>query len=275
MIDTHAHLNFPLFLKKINQIINQSQKAGVKAVIIASSNLKDSQKAVNLAKKHPHFLFASVGIHPQNTLPQQTLPPNQQLNLLDQLLAQNSKQIVAIGETGLDFSPPPPGEKQRTIEEQETLFLGQINLSLKYRLPLIIHAREANDEVLEILQSLPVTQQKNLKGVFHCYSAGRKRVQKILNLPGSWYFGFDGNLTYDEGLQNIITTIPPERILIETDSPFLAPLPFRNQTNTPANLPLIQKKINEIFQKDLTSQIFQNTLCLFSSLSKTLSQTPH
>lgn len=258
MIDTHAHLNFPQLSSQIAKIIGDSKNVGLTGIIIASSNLKDSLLSVELAKKYPEFLHASVGIHPQNTNPENVTSIENQLASLEKLLTTNNN-IVAIGETGLDFSPAPPGEKDRSHEEQEQLFKGQIDLAVKYNFPLIIHAREAVDEVIDTLSSL-----SNLKGVFHCYAGGKKRIAKVLSLPGSWYFGFDGNLTYDEGLQNILPLIPKEKILIETDAPFLAPVPHRGETNTPVFLPFVQQKINEIFKEDLTAQILENTKKLFS-----------
>ena len=259
MIDTHAHLNFPPLSNQIDTIIKESKKAGLLGIVIASSNLKDSIKAVELAKKCPDFLYASVGIHPQNTDPQDNLPIEEQLKNLDSLIANYQLLITAIGETGLDFSEAPAGEKNRNHEDQEKLFKSQIDLAKKYKLPLIIHAREAVDEVITLLG-----QYQNLNGVFHCYAGGKKRINKVLNLPGEWYFGFDGNLTYDDGLQGIIPLIPKDRLIIETDSPFLAPAPRRGETNTPANLPFIQQKINEILKKDLTDQVLQNTKILFN-----------
>jgi len=325
MIDSHAHLNFPQLCSQIDEIVADSKKAGVTGIILASSNLKDSVISIELVKKYPGYLFASTGIHPQKTDPPSPAlagfgeagPENktsieEQLSALESLITSHQSLITAIGETGLDFSPAPPGEEDRSHEEQEKLFLGQINLAQKYNLPLIIHARsasaklrrdkEAVDETIKILADFeqiradpqPI-RENQLRGVFHCYAGGKKRIQKILDLEMSlrglsraeaiskenrdchvpttigtrntsdphWYFGFDGNLTYDEGLQNILKLIPQDRILIETDAPFLTPAPHRGETNTPAFLPLVQQKINEILGKDLTEQIFKNTQILF------------
>jgi len=263
MIDSHAHLNFPEFAGKIDQIVLETKEAGLSGIIVASSNLADSFIATELTQKYSGYLFASVGIHPQKTDPENRLPIKDQLSQLENFIHENKSCIVAIGETGLDFSPAPPREESRSYQEQENLFLGQIELSKKYNLPLIIHARKAVDEVIKIL----ISSCSTLRGVFHCYAGGKKRVQKILSLPGTWYFGFDGNITYDAGLTGIIPVIPEERILIETDSPFLTPKPFRGQRNTPAYLPYIQNKLNKILDKDLTSQILQNTHNLFNNLA--------
>lgn len=270
MIDTHAHLNFPELLNQIETVVNRSKEAGLTGIIIASSNLADSKKAIELAREYPGFLWASVGIHPQKTDPQNQLSPQEQLRQLEELIAQAPKSLVAIGETGLDFGLPAPGEKERSHQEQEELFRGQIKLAFKYDLPLIIHARQANDEVIEVIEreinNWKLETIKLPRGVFHCYSGGKKRIEKILNLPGDWYFGVDGNLTYDPGLQRVVAQIPREKLLLETDAPFLAPQPYRGQTCYPEYLPLIAAQVAEIWSQsvnDVKKQILSNVKKLF------------
>jgi len=261
MIDTHAHLNFPELTVNLDQIIKDSQKAGLTGIIVASSSIEDSIKAVDLAKKYPNFLYTSVGIHPQKTDPENKNSIEDQIKNLRLLIKENRQQVVAIGETGLDFSQPPPSEEERSKEAQTTLFRAQISLAEEFTLPLIIHAREANDEIIEILS------QHQVNGVFHCYSGGKKRIEKILNLSGKWFFGLDGNLTYDQGLQIVASLIPKEKIILETDSPFLTPEPKRGELNTPTNLPFIVGKLSELWQVDkqsVISQTLENTKNLFN-----------
>lgn len=233
MIDTHAHLS-----KRFCDIV----KVEGTQVILAASNLTDSKENVELAKKNKGQFWAAVGIHPQCTDPENTDPVDKQLNLLDDLI-KNNKCIVAIGETGLDFTSPPPGERERSREEQEKLFRKQIEMAQKYKLPLIIHARKAMDEVLGILG-----EYKGSQGVLHCYTGGKKRVQKVLNLGKDWYLGIDGNLTYEVGLAEVAAAIPKDRLILETDSPFLAPVPFRGQTNKPEYVKYIYEKVAEIWR---------------------------
>jgi TatD DNase family protein len=190
-------------------------------------------------------------------------------------LLEKSKKglIVAIGECGFDFSPAPLGEKTRSFKDQQVLFLGQIMLALEYNLPLMVHVRQANEQALEFIKNFAKENPppvKNLKGVFHCYSGGKKRITQILDLPGEWFFGFDGNLTYDKGLQNTFVQIPKEKIVVETDAPFLAPEPYRGQINTPAYLPYIVKKASQLWQmpfEQTKAQLRKNTLTLFQALS--------
>ncbi|MBU1088880.1 TatD family hydrolase, partial [Patescibacteria group bacterium] len=134
-------------------------------------------------------------------------------------------------------------------------------LSIKYKLLLVIHARKAVDEVIEIL-----SEYKNLSGVFHCYAGGKKRIKKVLDLGEDWYFGIDGNLTYDEGLVEVVKKIPRDRLILETDSPLLTPEPFRGKKNKPAYVKYVYKKVSEIWRgefKECEKLIDENARKMF------------
>lgn len=236
MIDTHAHLASDKF-PNINEVIDNAEKTGVKKIIAASSNIADSQKAVELAKNYPGMVFPSVGIHPQQTDPHNKQSINQQLDKLEMIVKKH--KVSAIGETGLDFSEPPPSEIKRAIGQQIELFRGHIKIAKQNKLPIIIHSRKAFKEVVEILKDEP-----KVKGVFHCYSGGKKGINDVLSL--GYYFGVDGNLTYEEGLQKVYKDIPLENILLETDSPFLAPIPHRGEINKPEYLRYTLKALAKI-----------------------------
>jgi len=237
VIDTHAHLNFPEFGNVLEDVLKRASERGVNKIICASSNLEDSLKSVQIAKGHPGTVFATIGIHPQQTDPDNCLTPHEQINLLKEQV--KAKGIVSIGECGLDFSTPPPPEKKRSKNDQIFFFRQQVELSITKKLPIIVHSRKTFEQTIEILNGFP-----GAKGVFHCYSAGIKSIEKVAKL--GFYFGIDGNLTYDTGLQNVVAKIPLEKILLETDSPFLAPVPYRQKQNEPSLLPLIAKKLAEI-----------------------------
>jgi len=237
LIDTHAHLNFPDYEKEEEEIISRALKVGVKKIICVSSNLADSQKAIAIAKKYPGIVFAAVGIHPQQTDPENHDSPEKQLKKLEVLACQ--KEVVAIGECGLDFSPVPPGEKERPKDIQQLLFEVQIKIAQKLKLPILVHSREAFFQTIETLEKF-----KNLKGIFHCYSGGKKGIKKVRDL--GFLFGVAGNLTYDEGLKNVFRQISLEKIILETDCPFLAPIPFRGQRNEPSYLKYTAKILTEI-----------------------------
>lgn len=222
MIDTHAHLEATFC--DINGVV------GLDAVILSGANLETSKENLELAKKYPKF-YPAVGIHPTEIMTNYEL----QITNLTELLA-NNENIIAVGECGLEFL----GEVDK--DKQEIIFRKQIELAQKYKKPLIIHARKAVDETIQILG-----EYKNLRGVIHCYSGGKKRVKKVLDLPGEWYFGFDGNLTYEIGLEEVVKEVPRDRILAETDSPLLTPIPFRGQENCPAYVKYVYQKISDIW----------------------------
>jgi TatD DNase family protein len=145
----------------------------------------------------------------------------------------------------LEFSSNPsksPLDKGDFKKDQERLFRGQIAVALKHKKPLIIHSRKASDETLAILGSY-----KNLRGVIHCYTGGKKRIQKVLDLPGEWYFGIDGNLTYEDGLVEVVNNIPKDRLLLETDCPALTPIPHRGEINYPEYVKFVYEKVAEIW----------------------------
>ena len=243
LVDTHAHLNFSDYQKDLDQVIRRSLKNGVAKIICVSSNIDDSKKAIEISQKYPGVIFPAVGIHPQQTDPETTLSPQKQIKILKKLA--KSKEVVAIGECGLDYSPAPPGEKDRPKKEQSFLFKEQLKLAKKLKLPVLIHSRKAFPNTLEILNQF----SPGLKGVFHCYSAGKKGVDRVNQL--GFFFGVDGNFTYDQGLQNVFKEIPLEKILSETDCPFLAPEPFRGSRSEPAHIRIIAEHLAKIKNVDL------------------------
>jgi TatD DNase family protein len=238
MIDTHAHLS-----KRFCDITVGEGWKKLKAIVLAASCLNDSKENIKLANENTRF-YAAVGIHPQNTDPEKKISIREQLNLLEEMVKNNKKGVAAIGETGLDYSPALEGEEDRSRNDQEKLFRGQIEIAIKYKLPLIIHARGAVDEVIEILKGY-----KLARGVFHCYAGGKKRIKKVMELGDAWYFGIDGNLTYEVGLEQVVIEIPNDRLLLETDSPFLTPIPYRGEKNKPEYVEFVYKKVAEIWQK--------------------------
>jgi TatD DNase family protein len=256
LIDTHAHLNFKDYKDDLDQVIKRAVKEGINKIICVSSNLEESEKAIEIAKRNPKIIFPAVGIHPQQTNSKNKLSPEEQIKKLTQLA--KNKGVVAIGECGLDYSPAPFNEKDRTKEEQSFLFIKQIEIAKKFKLPLIVHSREAFSDTLstiggsasggqiikQVINHSPSAISHKLKGVFHCYSAGKKGIIKVEEV--GFLFGVDGNLTYDEGLQNVFTKIPLEKILLETDCPFLSPEPHRGLRNEPQNVKIIAQCLARI-----------------------------
>jgi TatD DNase family protein len=219
MIDTHAHLS--------SRFREEIKIEGLDWIILSASCLQDSKDNLELAKNNKKLLPA-IGIHPQEI--------KDKIEELEKLM---SDEVIAIGECGLEFTDEVNDtDKQTQIE----IFKKQIEMSQKYNKPLIVHSREASDETLEILKNY-----EKLKGVIHCYSGGKKRIKKVMELGENWYFGIDGNITYEIGLEQIVKEIPKNRLILETDSPFLTPVPHRGEKNFPEYIKFVYQKIAEIW----------------------------
>jgi len=256
MIDTHAHLS-----KRFCPAV--AGFANLDAVILAASNIEESRENVELAKENEGKLWTAVGIHPQQTDPKNKLSIDEQLNYLDDLVENNKKWVRAIGECGLDYSPVLDDERERSKKEQEILFRGQIALSIKHKLPIIVHSRKTLEEIMEIIKSY----EEKTKGVIHCYTGGKKRIKNVLELGENWYFGIDGNLTYEEGLSEVVKLIPKDRLILETDSPFLTPIPHRGETNKPEYVKYVYQKLAEIWEmsfEETEKIVDQNARKLFA-----------
>ncbi len=223
MIDTHAHLS--------SRFSEEIKIKGLDYVVLAASCLQDSQDNLELSKINKKLLPA-IGIHPQEI--------NNSFDTLEKMF---DDRVVAIGECGLEFTNEVSEPDQK---KQIELFRKQIVMSQNVNRPLIVHSRQASDETLEILR-----EYNNLRGVIHCYSGGKKRIKKFLELPGEWYFGIDGNLTYEIGLEEVVKNIPKDRLILETDSPYLTPVPYRGEKNCPEYIKYVYQKISEIWEMSL------------------------
>ncbi|KPJ70961.1 hypothetical protein AMJ51_00440 [Microgenomates bacterium DG_75] len=232
LVDTHAHLNFKDYQDDLDEVVKRAIRNKVTKIICVSSNVSESEKAIKIAQKYSGIVYPAVGIHPHQTDPKTKLTSERQIRKLNKLAKQ--KEVVAIGECGFDYSPAPPGEKDRSKKEQDFLFGKQIEIALVSKLPIVVHSREAFTDTLKLLNNYA---KRGLKGVWHCYSGGKKKISQVDQL--GFFFGVDGNLTYDQGLQNVFQQIPLEKILLETDCPFLSPEPHRGTRNEPAHVKII------------------------------------
>jgi TatD DNase family protein len=216
LIDSHAHLDFPLFDDDREVVIERAEEAGVVAILNVGTSLRSSRAAVALAEQH-RFIYAAVGIHPHDAVTATTAA-------LDELrtLARHPK-VVAVGEIGLDYyrdlSPRPV---------QRRAFADQLALAAELELPVVVHSREARDDVLAALQGWDGT------GVLHSYSAGPGRLEEVLGLDFS--IGISGPVTFPKAtrLRAVAAAVPLDRLLVETDCPYLTPVPYRGRRNEPA-----------------------------------------
>lgn len=224
--DTHAHYDDRQFDDDRHELINTMRENGVSLILNPASSLKSSERAVKLAETYP-FIYAAVGTHPHSAgqMDDSSIARTE-------ALAKHHK-VVAIGEIGLDYhydySP-------RDVQRQR--FREQMELARKLKLPVIIHEREATADCLEI-----VREYKDLRGVYHCYSGSLETAEVIISQ--GWYISFTGAITFKNARKSleVIEGIPIERIMIETDAPYLAPVPNRGQRNSSLNLPYVVDQI--------------------------------
>ena len=223
MIDTHAHL---LMLEKQKEIIENMTKNDMDFIVNIGTTLKDSIQGVEFAKKHEK-VFTTVGIYPEYSLETTA----RDLEKLEEL-AKNEK-VVAIGEIGLDY------HYDYDKESQKRLFVKQLEIADRLGLPFCIHCRDSASDVYEILK-----KNKHLinhSGLMHCYSEGKEWFEKFLGL--GLYLSFSGNITYKKSDRSFLKDIPLDKILVETDSPYLSPEPLRGKKNEPKNVELVIEKI--------------------------------
>ena len=256
LIDTHCHLNFKAFRDDVDQVVQKAKKAGVGKMIVVGVDLKTSQRAIKLAQKYKS-LYASVGIHPHHvsSLTHDAAQHHDKLMKKLTVLAKNQK-VVAIGETGLGYyiyKNSKYGQIKLTekIKNRQKIFFNlHLDLAKQLNLPLIIHCRQAFDDLLEILNVK--TKLLKLEGVLHCFEGKIPHLFQALDL--GFKVGFDGNITYPSrnDLKSLIKITPIEKILLETDSPFLTPEPFRGKRNEPKNIKIIAQKIAHL--KNISSE---------------------
>jgi TatD DNase family protein len=243
MIDTHAHLQDQVFQPDQDTVIKRALAAGICQIITVGYDYVSSQEAVTLAL-HQSGVFAAVGIHPHDASSWQESTGS----LLTALSQQ--KKVVAIGEIGLDYY-----RNLSPREIQKKVFAAQMELARKASLPVIIHSRDAGEEVLEVIKYFP-----GLTGVVHCFSGTLLAARKLIEL--GWYIGITGSVTFPKAieLQEVVRSIPLEWLLLETDAPYLAPQPHRGQRNEPGFLGEIAAAIAALKNIEVSVVVQQTTM---------------
>lgn len=227
--DTHAHYDDRAFDADREALLQGLGEGAVKLIIDPGCDAPSSRRALELAERFP-FIYAAVGLHPEE---------------LDKYSPESFEEIcsmarhprcVAIGEIGLDYYWDASHK-----EEQKELFRRQIELALELDKPVIVHDREAHGDCLEIVRDYP-----GLRGVFHCYSGSAEMAKELLKL--GWYLGFDGPVTYKNARKalEVLELCPMDRMLMETDSPYLSPVPMRGKRNDSSNLKYVAEKIAQV-----------------------------
>lgn len=234
MFDTHVHLTEKVLYNQIDKILLNAKNNGVNKMLCVGMNQKANLQAIELAKTYKE-VYAAVGIHP-NDVEYNAL----NISLLKAQAA--NKKVVAIGEIGIDLY-----RSQDNLEKQILYFTKQLDLALELDLPVIIHSRNSADVIYNIVKNY-----RGLKGVMHCYSEHPELLEKFVDL--GFYIGVGGIVTFKNAdiVKDISKRVPLDKVLIETDAPYLAPMPYRGKTNEPAFVKYSLMKLAEI--KNLTAE---------------------
>lgn len=231
IIDTHAHYDDEAFDQDRDTILQMLQQANIEFVVNVGASMKSSRQTVKLTEAYD-FIYGAVGVHPNETkhLTEQDMNQLRDYTKLD--------KIVAIGEIGLDYYWDEP---ERKIQKQ--WFVGQLDVAVEEKLPVIIHSRDAAKDTLDILMS---QDYKDVGGVIHCYSYGTDIAKEYLNR--GYYLGIGGVVTFQNAkkLKEVVEYTPLDRIVLETDCPYLSPVPNRGKRNSSLNLPFIVQQIADI-----------------------------
>ena len=249
LVDTHTHLNDKKFIGQEKEVIDRARASGVTRLINFGDTMESSERAVALSSEF-EGVFAGVGIHPEEAFPMTSADD-------DRLAAwTEEKGVVAIGEIGLDYYWEK--DQDRRLLQQE-IFVRQLDLARQLHLPVCIHDRDAHGDTLAILKK----EGRGLRGVLHCFSGSLEMAKEVLKLD--WFLGVDGPLTYKNAakLPEIVAALPLERLLVETDAPYLAPVPMRGKQNEPAYVCYVAEKVAELKGIPLEEVAHQTTTNAF------------
>ena len=246
MIDSHAHV-ISEFYDDIDELVTKLKDKDILKVINCGDSVSSSKEVIRLNKKYDNFLVPAVGIHPQNID-----IDFENVNEIEKIIKEN--KVVAVGEIGLDYN-----YCDENKEEQKKCFNMQLDIAEKYNLPIIVHTRESIQDCYDILK------KHKLKGVIHCYSGSLEMAKEFIKL--GYKLGIGGVITFKNAkLGDVVKELDLKDILLETDSPFLSPEPYRGRKNIPSNVYYVAKKIAEVKKVSINDVIditTQNTKELF------------
>ena len=256
LIDTHAHLDFPELHNRLDEVLDKALENNVKKIVTISTNLNKINKIIEISENYED-VFHTVGVHPNEVLRDKN---NSNYEML--LNLSKNKKCVGIGECGLDYHY---GNESRS--EQKLSFITQIKVARATNLPLIIHARDADKDMIDILES--EYKKGTFKAILHCFSSGKELALCGLNL--GFYVSFSGIVTFKSAklIQEIATLIPDDKILVETDSPYLSPIPLRGSVNEPKNCLITAKYLADIRKCEFSKfvdQLYMNSVKIFDKI---------
>ncbi len=250
-IDTHAHYNDDAYKDNLDKVLDECKKVGVEYIVNIGYDKLSSEKSLELSEKYD-YIYCAIGVHPHD------VDKDKAIDIYDIYQANTDKKIVAIGEIGLDYAFVSDNKLA-----QADLFIDQIELANSLKLPIVIHSRDASLDTYNIIKE----NRPEYGALFHCFQPSDDLVRLVLN-NDNYKVAFGGNITYkrNESFGRYIKQIPIEKIVIETDAPYLSPVPYRGTINTSANLPIICKKLSEYKEMDqdyVSEKVYKNAINFF------------
>jgi TatD DNase family protein len=237
-IDTHTHLFASEFKDDIDIVVKNAINSGVSKMLLPNIDSSTTNNMLQLCNKYPQHCFPMIGLHPCSVKKDNI---DKEILHVEEML--NKNKFIAIGEIGLDLY-----WDKSNLSYQKVAFESQIKLAKKYQLPIVIHVRDSFNEAIEIVEKL---NNENLSGVFHCFTGNIQEAERIINLQ-NFYLGIGGVVTFKNGgINKIINQISLDNIILETDSPYLTPTPFRGKRNESKYLVNIAQKMSEIYEIDI------------------------
>ena len=255
--DTHSHYNDEKFDEDREQIIKDTYESGVTKFVCAGYNIESSKTAIELSKKY-EFIYSICGISP-NDVPQSEQELWKNIAEISKIVKENeTNKLVAIGEIGLDYY-----WSTENKELQKEAFIKQIDLANELNLPIVIHSRDASSDTIDILKAHSVEK----KGIFHCCQFNQEMIRQALEL--GYYISFAGPVTFknSKNAPDVVNMVPLDRILIETDSPYLAPEPNRGKRNDSRNVKYVAQKIADLKDipiEDIAKITYENAMRIFT-----------
>ena len=231
MIDTHSHFYLPDFQEDFQAVVDRCKSVGIEKIYLPAIDSSTHDAMMALSAAQPGWCIPMMGLHPCYV----TADYHQEMNLVETWLAKHS--FAAIGEIGLDFY-----HSTDFKQEQIDVFVHQMNLAMQYDLPIVIHSRSSIDDCIKLIDE---HGKGRIKGIFHCFGGDERQARKIIDL--GFMLGIGGVVTYkNAGLAKLIETLPLDALVLETDSPYLTPVPFRGKRNESSYLTYVAAKIAEI-----------------------------
>ena len=231
MIDTHIHLDEEAFAADREEVIARQREYGVEAMIVPGVNSASIENVLDVCRRHPNYCYAGLGFHPQDV----KADWKEQWSIIEKAIREHREELVAIGEIGLDYY------WDTTFKaEQQELFRLQLALAEELKLPVMIHNREATEDTLNILRG------SHARGVMHCFNGSKETAKQILDL--GYYLGIGGVLTFKNcKLSETLEVVPLERIVLETDAPYLAPTPHRGERNESRLMIYVAERLAQVY----------------------------